>query len=133
MASADSTQATTPTRVPQGTPHKLRGADARINPRLDVRDHAFLADVVEKVVVVPVIQFERLVPGSSSLVEELTTLTHRGSVARPMHDQQWQRDTGKLLFEPLISTDQRRDSDRGLDLMRGKGVVVQHVDGLPIA
>jgi hypothetical protein len=35
--------------------------NVRINPRLDVGHHSLLADVVEEVVVVPLVQLERLV------------------------------------------------------------------------
>src|SRR5262245_29226955 len=67
-----------------------------VDPGRDVRQHALLADVIEQIVEVTLIELERLVFGSGRFVEELAALADRRIVHGPVHDQHRQRDERKL-------------------------------------
>ena len=94
---------------------------------------AFLADVVEQVVVVPLVELERLVLGSGGLVEELAAVADGGLVVGAVHDEHRQRDARELFPEPLVGANQRRDGNRRLHLVRGQRIVVQRLNRLRIA
>jgi hypothetical protein len=111
-ASGAGSPSTTPPVAP------VRRRDALVDPTYDVRHHGLLADVVEEVVVVLLVELQRFVLGADRVVEELAALAHRRLVVRAVHDQHRQRDEWELLAEPLIGAHQRRNGDRRLHLMR---------------
>src|SRR5262245_35182454 len=61
--------------------------DTRSDPLLDVAHHLLLAEVVEEVVIVTLVELERLVFGSSRFVEELAAMTDSGLVVGPRSEE----------------------------------------------
>jgi hypothetical protein len=80
-----------------------------------------------------IIEVERLVFGADRVVEELAAVTDRGLVVGAVHDEHRQRDARELFAEPLVCANQRRNSHRRLNLVRGQRVAVQRLNRLRIA
>src|SRR3954447_11676208 len=78
-----------PTRRARSFPSRRRlcGGQMRIDPSLDVVHDLFLADIVEEVVEVSLIEVELLVLRSDRVVEELASRRYRRLVGGAVHDQ----------------------------------------------
>src|SRR5215467_16319470 len=77
-------------------------SDARVDPGFDVGHDLLLAVIGEQVVVVALVQLERLVRGAGSLLEEFAPPLEGDLVASSVEDEQRQRDAGEPIMEPLV-------------------------------
>src|SRR5260370_541303 len=91
---------------PRRQPKKLVRSSCRRKPRANpvenVAHDALLADVVERVVVVAVVELQRLVARAGRVEEELAAARLRGLVARAVDDQKQPLDERKLFLQPLV-------------------------------
>src|SRR5262252_7204652 len=115
--------------------HRMRGAPWRIltgyvtaasrsgaalvresssEPGLDVRHDLLLAEIVEQVVVVPVVELERLVLGAGLVVEALAAGRLRRLVRRAVKDQHREFEERELLPEAFVRAHHRGDGLRRL-------------------
>ena len=76
----------------------------RIEPLLDICDHDFFVDIVEKVVDVPLVQLQGLIGRPGLLVEVLAAARLGGLVGGAMEDEQGQSDLGELAPQPVVGT-----------------------------
>src|SRR5215813_8496990 len=74
----------------------------RINPADDFGHHCFLAEVVERIVVIAFVQFQCLVTSAGSVIKVLAAARPGRTVCRAVNDQHRQRDLRKLLLQPFI-------------------------------
>src|SRR5262249_47387712 len=67
------------------------------------------------------------------LLEEFAALINGDLVGGTMQDKQRQRDAGKLIVKPFVSSHKCRDGDYGLHLVGRQRIIVQGFDDVGIA
>src|SRR5271169_5235070 len=88
---------------------------------------------MERVVKVSLVEFERFVVGTGSVVKELAAAELRGLVGGAMENKHRQSDERKVPLEPLVRADHRGYGACGLSLVGDERVVVHGLHHLGIA
>ncbi len=100
--------------------------DPLFDPGGDVSKHLFLADVVQEVVVMHLVDLQRLVAGAGMFVEELAAVTDGGPVLCPVKDQDGQGNASETVTQPLVDTGKSRDGGCWLRLIQGQGIGLEN-------
>ena len=101
-------------------------------PLADVLHDRFLADVVERIVEVALVELQRLVR-RPAFVELLAALGPRDRVLRAMDDEQWHCEQREVAFQPLVGAHHLGHSLGGLHFVREQRVVDECLGHLGIA
>jgi len=103
-----------------------------VNPARDVGHNFFLAEVVKQVVVVTLVELQRLVSGTGRVIKTLAATWLGGLVLGPVQDEYRQGDQGELLLEPIIRAHHLGQGLQGLSFILDKWVIVHGFNHLGI-
>ena len=101
-----------------------RGRHPSFDPTDDVGEHRLAAGVVEQVVIVPLVQLERLVLRCRRVEELLTPTRFRRLIGRAVQDQYGQRDQRELSRQTIIRARELCDGLSRLRLVRNERICV---------
>ena len=96
----------------------------RVDPLLNVGHHDFFVDIVEQIVVMALVELQRLVGCAGLVVEFLTSAGLGDLVLGAMEDEHGDRDPSKpAVLQSLVAAQHRRERLGWLHLVADKWVV----------
>src|SRR5258707_5986405 len=99
-------------------------AQPRVDPAFDVRHHHFLPDIVEQIVIIPLVELECLVGRTGGIEEKLAATWFRRLVRGAVENEQRQCDTRKFPLETVVRARHLSDGLRGLRFVRDEPILV---------
>src|SRR5579863_1402054 len=105
----------------------------RGNPPRDIRHHLFLANVIQQVVVVPLVEFERLVCRARVFVKKLAPARLCRLICSSVENEQRQSDPAEPSLEPFVGTHQLSNRPRWLRFMSDERILIHSFDRLWVA